>query len=484
MNQNAIEENLAVVDAHFRDESSSELDKVLPLYTDDIVWESPARGQVLHGKNAAGENYRRMFGSMADMKVTPLRRFATEDRVVDDSIATFRLVGDGVVNAPLPVGSRVDLRLVHIFDMRDRRIAREAVYEMWSEAALGGGAATAPHTATVAAEPSPERIMQLGCGFWGSKTLLSAVELGVFTELAKGPLDGKTLASRLGLHARSYRDFFDALVALGVLERRRDLYFNAPETEQLLDRAKPSYMGGILEMANARLYAAWGALTQGLRTGERQNETKDGADFFQELYSDPRRLREFLQAMTGVSMGAAKAIARKFPWDRYKTFVDVGTAQGGAAVQIARAHRHLSGVGYDLPTVGAIFEDYVRSFGLNDRLRFAAGDFFKDPLPAADVLVMGHILHDWNLEEKKRLIAKAYATLPPGGAFLVYEALIDDDRRRNAFGLLMSLNMLIETPGGFDYTGADCSQWMREAGFRETRVEHLVGPDSMVIGIK
>lgn len=484
MNRGTIEENLAVVDAHFRNENSSELDKVLPLYTDDIVWESPARGQVLHGKRAAAENYRRMFGSMADVKITPLRRFATADRVVDDSIATFRLVGDGVPNAPLPVGSTVDLRLVHIFDMRDRRIAREAVYEIWSEAAIGGGAAKAPGLQPVATEPSPERIMQLGFGFWGSKALLSAVELGVFTELARGPLEGETLAIRLGLHARSYRDFFDALVALGLLERRRHLYSNTPDTDLLLDRAKPSYVGGILEMANARLYPAWGALTEGLRTGQRQNETQGSADFFHTLYSDPRRLREFLRAMTGVSMGAAKAIARKFPWQRYKTFVDVGTAQGGAAVQIALAHPHLNGVGYDLPTVGSIFEDYIRSFGLSDRLRFVGGDFFKDPLPAADVLVMGHILHDWNIDEKERLIAKAYDTLPAGGAFIVYEALIDDNRRHNAFGLLMSLNMLIETPGGFDYTGTDCAQWMREAGFRETRVEHLVGPDSMVVGIK
>jgi hypothetical protein len=100
------------------------------------------------------------------------------------------------------------------------------------------------------------------------------------------------------------------------------------------------------------------------------------------------------------------------------------------------------------------------------------------------VLVMGHILHDWDLGQKKGLIAKAYAALPAGGALLVYEALIDDERRQNAFGLLMSLNMLIETPGGFDYTGADCRGWMREAGFRDTRVEHLVGPDSMVVGVK
>jgi len=188
--------------------------------------------------------------------------------------------------------------------------------------------------------------------------------------------------------------------------------------------------------------------------------------------------------MTGLSLGSGVAIARKFPWKKYKTFFDVGGAQGGVSVQVALAHKHLSGGNFDLPVVGPIFEEYVRSFKLDGRLKFVPGDFFKDPLPSADVIIMGHILHDWNLEEKKALIAKAYSVLPKGGAYIVHEAIIDDRREKNAFGLLMSLNMLIETPGGFDYTGADCRKWMKEAGFRQTSVVPLVGPDSMVIGIK
>ena len=188
--------------------------------------------------------------------------------------------------------------------------------------------------------------------------------------------------------------------------------------------------------------------------------------------------------MTGISLCAAMAIANKFPWDRYETFVDIGTAQGGLPVQVALAHDHLLGGGFDLPSIGPIFEEYVGSHGLGDRLRFYPGDFFEDPMPTADVLVMGHILHDWDLEEKRALLAKAYEALPEGGALIVFDAVIDDDRRENAFGLLLSLTMLIETPGGFDYTGADCASWMGEAGFRESYVEHLVGPDSMVVGIK
>ena len=331
---------------------------------------------------------------------------------------------------------------------------------------------------------TPDSIMQLGLGFWSSKTLLTAVELGLFTELAKGPLDAKTLTGRLGIHSRAAHDFFDSLVALRVLERNGDLYGNTQQTDLFLDREKPSYVGGLLEMANARLYPFWGSLTEALRTGLPQNEATRGENFFTTLYADAVRLEGFLKAMTGLSMGTAMAIAQKFPWDRYQTFVDVGAAQGALPVQVALAHNHLSGGGFDLPPVRPVFEKYVNSHGLSERLRFYPGDFFGDRLPAADVLVMGHILHDWNLEEKQKLLAKAYEALPQGGALIVYETLIDDDRRQNAFGLLMSLNMLIETPGGFDYTGADCVSWMREAGFRETRVEHLIGPDSMVIGVK
>jgi hypothetical protein len=332
---------------------------------------------------------------------------------------------------------------------------------------------------------SPEKILQTGFAFWASKSLLSAIEIGVFTELARGPEKFDILSGRLGLHARSARDFLDTLVALGFLLREGDTYRNTPETELFLDRKKPSYIGGILEMANNRLYPFWGNLTEALRTGLPQNEVRGGGTgLFEALYADPARLKEFLGAMTGVSRGANLAIARNFPWKNHRTFVDVGTAQGDLAVQIALANPHVRGTGADLTAVAPIFEEYAAANGLTDRLKFAPLDFFQQDLPKADVVLMGHILHDWDLPTKKMLARKAYAALPPGGAFIVYEAIIDDDRSKNAFGLMMSLNMLIETPGGFDYTGADCAGWMKEAGFSSTRVEHLVGPDSMVIGIR
>ncbi len=334
-------------------------------------------------------------------------------------------------------------------------------------------------------EPSMDQIMQVGLGFWASKTLLSAVEMELFTELAKHPEDLQTLTGRLGLHPRSARDFLDALVALGFLERTDGTYSNTPSSDFFLDRRKPSYIGGMLEMANLRLYHFWNNLTPALRTGELQNEAKGGGtSFFAALYADPERLKGFLKAMTGLSNGANRAIASKFPWNDYRTAADIGTAQGDLIVQVAVAHPHISGIGFDLAEVGPIFEDYVAANSLSSRVAFRSGSFFQDSLPKADVAMMGHILHDWNLEEKQILIRKAFEAIPEGGALIVYESIIDDERYKNVFGLLMSLNMLIETPGGFDYTAADCMGWMKEAGFRETRAEHLLGPDSMVVGIK
>ena len=337
----------------------------------------------------------------------------------------------------------------------------------------------------VSEQPTPERILQTGLAFWASKTLLSAIELGVFTNLAAGGERLEPLRERLGLHPRSARDFFDTLVALGFLKRTDGRYENTAETDRFLDRNKPSYVGGILEMANRRLYPFWGNLTEGLRTGQPQNEVKmGGPNLFETLYADPERLKLFLAAMTGLSHGANMKIAGTFPWKDYKTFVDVGTAQGDLAAQVARANPHLRGQGFDLPEVAPIFEEYIAAVGVSDRLTFVPGSFFTDDIPAADVVLMGHILHDWDLPTKKMLIKKAFDAVSSGGALIVYESIIDDDRSKNAFGLLMSLNMLIETPGGFDYTGADCSSWMKEAGFSSTRVESLVGPDSMVVGIK
>jgi hypothetical protein len=189
------------------------------------------------------------------------------------------------------------------------------------------------------ANVTPDAIMQLGLGFTASKTLLSAVELGLFTAVADGPLGAEEIRARLGLHPRSLHDFLDALVALGMLEKHHGLYSNTQATALFLDRTKPTYMGGILEMANARLYPFWANLTDGLKTGEPQNEAKTGGDLFEAIYADSKTLANFLAAMTGWSLGTGAALAQKFPWKDYESFIDVGCAEGASRLRLRKAIR-------------------------------------------------------------------------------------------------------------------------------------------------
>jgi SAM-dependent methyltransferase len=331
---------------------------------------------------------------------------------------------------------------------------------------------------------TPDRILDVGYAFWKSKALLSAVELDVFTALGDGPLGIETLVARLGLHERGARDFFDALVALDLLRRDADgRYSNRPDTDHYLDRRKPNYLGGLLEHLNTRHFRNWSLLTQALRTGLPQSGAL-ATGSYAALYADTAMQEIFLDGMTGGSLIAAKAIADSFPWHKYETFLDIGTAQGCVPVEIAARHPHLTGGGFDLPAIEPAFLRYVRNHDLSGRLTFHGGDFFTDPLPGADVLIMGRILHNWDLPTKKLLLEKAYQALPPGGALIVYDPLIDDDRCVEAHGLLSSLNMLIETVGGCEYTGAECTGWLLQAGFRETRIQPLGDVHTAVIGFK
>lgn len=336
---------------------------------------------------------------------------------------------------------------------------------------------------------SPARITEVGMGFWPAKTLLSAVELGLFTQLGAGAQTADELQAALALHSRANPDFFDTLVALGFLERDGDgpaaRYRNTAETAAFLDRAGPGYIGGFLEMANARLYPFWGDLTEALRTGRPQNEIKrTGASMFAELYRDPERLEQFMRAMSGISAGNFQAFADKFDFSHYTTMCDAGGATGQLSMFVARRHPHMRCITADLPEVTAIAKREIAAAGLSDRITAQPIDFLKEPLPRADVITMGLILHDWNLETKRHLIRAAFDALPPGGAFVVIENLIDDARRENSFGLLMSLNMLIEFGDAFDFTGSDFAGWCGDAGFSRTEIIPLGGPASAGVAYK
>ena len=336
---------------------------------------------------------------------------------------------------------------------------------------------------------SPARIMEVGMGFWPSKVLLSAIKVGLFTELGKGAKTGDELCEALGLHQRSNPDFFDTLVSLRFLERDGDgqnaKYRNTADTAAFLDRNSPAFMGGFLEMANDRLYPYWGDLVEALKTGSPQNEIKHtGAPMFAELYCKPERLEQFMDAMAGISEGNFRAFAEKFDLSGYKTLTDVGGATGLLSTIVGERHPHMRCTTSDLPEATEIARRKIAAAGLSDRVKAEPIDFFKDPVPAADVVTMGMILHDWNLEKKMHLIRSAYNALPEGGAFVAIENIIDDARRENAFGMMMSLNMLIEFGDGFDFTGADFDRWCRDVGFKRTEVIHLAGPTSAAVAYK
>ena len=335
----------------------------------------------------------------------------------------------------------------------------------------------------------PGRLMQIAMGFWPAKTMLSAVELGVFTVLGDRSLTAPDLQDELGLHPRRVTDFLDTLVALNLLTREGDgvaaEYRNTDDNAHFLDRHSSSYIGGFFEMANTRLYPFWGDLTEALKTGQPQNEMKHGGEgMFEELYRDPERLEQFMNAMTGISLANFETFAEKFDFASYKTMCDIGGATGQLSTFVARRHPHLTCRTCDLPPVEPIARKTIEAHGLGDRITASSVDIFSEPLPKADVITMGMILHDWNLEKKMHLIRAAYDALPTGGAFVAIENLIDDARRSNAFGLMMSLNMLIEFGEAFDFAGRDFGEWCREVGFQRIEVIPLRGPASAAVAYK
>ncbi|MEV5596386.1 methyltransferase [Streptomyces sp. NPDC052496] len=497
-----------------------DLDGVLAFFATDILWTHPdgmdayGLGGTKKGHREVREFMARVPGVFSEMRPEPEEFIESGDRVAVFGRHHMRGARSGVGGTVKFVHSWriVDGKATHFEDYFDstqvlqlleapaaagdeRPAAGDATAgrpTTGSRDAASAGSAGDPAGAAVApvgsaADPVGD-ILRTGLGFWNSKVLMSACELGVFTELARAgqPLDAGELRTRIGIHPRGALDFFDALVSMNLLDREAGRYRNTATADAVLDSGKPEhYVGAILEFISEHDYAPWGQLTEALRTGEPQtNVPEDGSDPFEELYADPERLRRFQRAMTSGSLPTITALAEAFDWSRHHSVADIGCSEGALLAHVLRAHPHLSGTGFDLPPVGPTVDETVAAAGLGDRMTFVPGSFLTDELPRADVLVFSQILHDWDLDTKRMLLRKAYDALPDGGAVVIADALIDDERRHNTFGLLMSLHMLVQSPGGFDYTGADGIGWLREAGFRDCRVQPLPGPRSLVVGVK
>ena len=239
-----------------------------------------------------------------------------------------------------------------------------------------------------------------------------------------------------------------------------------------------------MERFSAEQYGVWASLTAALRTGMPQCD-KSMVNNFAPLYADETSRDALCEHDDRKDAAGGEGAGE--PHFLGPTTAPSSTSAHRKAVCRSKSRwpiRISPAARFDLPPLAPLFDSYVQEHALSDRLRFYPGDFFNDPLPSADVLVIGRVLHNWDLATKMMLLKKAYDALPPAGALIVYERLIDDDRRVNAAGLLSSLQMLLASTGGFDFTGADCIGWMREIGFRDIRVEPLTADQSMVVGIK
>ena len=335
--------------------------------------------------------------------------------------------------------------------------------------------------------PSPVPLMALSTGFWAFKTLAAAHEFDLFTRLSNGASTTcPELAQALGLHPRPAEMLLTGCAALGLLEKSDGRYRNAPISEAYLVRGKPHYFGGWVEMADKRLYAGWGKLTEALRTNRPttwdpavQSSLFDG--------EDPKMLALFWEAMHSLSTMTARKLGEAVDFGHSQRLLDIGGGSGAFDIELCRRYPQLRATVFDLPHVVEIAAGKVAQAGLSGRIQTAPGDFFgAAPFPADhDVHLLSMILHDWDEAKDRALLRRSYEALPGGGMVVVSELLVNDDKTGPAPAALMSLNMLIETEGR-NYTPAEYTEWMEDAGFRgvETVWFDAPGANGAVIGRK
>ncbi|MDI3390352.1 methyltransferase [Streptomyces sp. B-S-A8] len=330
----------------------------------------------------------------------------------------------------------------------------------------------------------PGPVMGLILGSWQSRMLLAAVEYDLFTEVAKGPATSAELAERLGLVERGTNDLLAGLVHLGLLQSTDGTFANAPVSDAFLVKGRPAYLGGYLHFCEQELNPAWNGLADSLRTGKPQNQAAVIGNPYDTLYADADATDGFLDSMDLLNAPIAQALSR-FDWSGYESFVDIGGARGNFAHQVVTHNPHLKGAVFDLPPLKPAFDRHMDRLGdTAGPVTFHGGDFFKDDLPQADVLVFGHVLHNWGVEDRVALLKRAYDALKPGGSVFVYDPMAGGDQP-SMHGALAGLTMLVWSRGGHEYAADDLHGWLREAGFEPETVEvDGLHDDVLVIGRK
>ncbi|MER5256813.1 methyltransferase [Streptomyces sp. NPDC002855] len=362
---------------------------------------------------------------------------------------------------------------------------------------------------SVAVEMNLNELLGMAKGFASSQLILTAVRLEVFTELGSGPLSGAELRRRLELHPRGAQAFLDALVSHGLLERTGDMYANTPVAARHLDaQHTETYLGGYLGL-NGGLYWLWPQLETSLRTGRPCTGFTAGGDGewgaeeggSEQGGGQPDAAQQdggadgqegplewsavYVDAMAVFARAAAPVISRSLDWSRYESFVDVGGSNGTLAFELLRLQPHLRGTCVDLPALKEQFDTMAVRAGAGDKVAFQGGDFFEEPLPETDVVIMGRILHNWSEDERLRLLRRAFDALRPGGTLLVFDQLTDESRQHSRESSLASLDQLLFSESGSEYTFGELSGWLGACGFRAPSVQLMDGgPEMLALAVK
>ncbi|KDN20353.1 methyltransferase [Amycolatopsis rifamycinica] len=329
-------------------------------------------------------------------------------------------------------------------------------------------------TSTAPDVSTPAGIIRLCNAFCDAKALLTAVELDLFTTLHPGPATEEEIKEKLALHGRGLGDFLNLLTALGLLEKENGRYRNAPGADRHLVTHLPEYVGGFMHRANNNLYPAWGRLTEALRTGK---PTAEGD--FEQVIANPKVLGQFIRMMDALTQVLGPQLIEAFEWSRFKTMLDVGGCRGNMASQIVKANPGLYGHVFDLPPMEPFFDEHMANLGLTERLEFHGGNVFHDDLPTADLVVLGHILHDFDRDHRRRILHKAAAAVNPGGTLLVYDRMLDEDPR-HVENLVISIDMLLVSDGGSEYPASEVREHAAEVGFTEFFSKPLGDYDTLV----
>jgi precorrin-6B methylase 2 len=328
-------------------------------------------------------------------------------------------------------------------------------------------------------------LMQMISGFWASKTLATAVELDLFTQLSGRGVDIRELSQLLELHPRPAEMLLTGCASLGLLEKRGERYHNSPLSEEFLVRGKPYYFGGVITLLDRRLYLPWNRLPEAIKTNRAQT-WGDQPGIFEAMSANPEEQRIFTEGMHSFSVQSGEAVAAAFDFLPYAHLLDVGGGSGAYCIEAARRYPHLRATVFDLPAALEIAREKIAEAAFADRITTHPGDFFTEALPkGADVVLLSMILHDWTPEKNRVILTRCFDALPSGGAVIVSELMMNDEKTGPASAALMSLNMLIETEGR-NYTWAEYTEWLKEVGFREIQRVPVVSPgaNGLLVGRK